>query len=169
MMYTSRSGAWPISRSVSVGDGKKRGFETALRPRTILVTCDKRENVAICSAISSPYSVSMRAPSCWASRLWFSSRFSFSCPRHSSSSRCTYTAENRALKAAAIRAAVRMMRSLLGDEDRQTKMCSSPLGADAPWSRLTRSAQRRKAISRSARKWSSVKKLSIACIAWAGA
>ncbi len=153
-----------MSWSVNAGLPNSRFLVAALRPITILDTPESVANSAICCAISSPYTVSTQAPSCPASRILLRSRFLSSAPIASAAVLSTKRAVKPERNAWAIRAAVRMIFALEGEEERQTRICSSVWYSfrlcrrAVSMRRFTRSAQRRRAISRRAVRFSFVKK-----------
>ena len=142
-----------------------------LRPRTILVTPLARAYSAIWRGVSSPYTVAMRAPSSSARRRLARRRLRLSSLMSLKSEVSTNRAVKLLRKASAMRAAVRMTLALDGAPDRQTRMCSLLLAlVPTPVSaaRLSRSAVRRRAISRRAARFFRVKKWSMARAAWLG-
>ena len=136
-----------MSLSVSVGLLKKYFLVAELLPMTILETPEIRANSAICRDTSSPYTVSMFAPSCCARRAFSRRRFLSFSFREEKSEVSTNRAVKAARKALAILAAVRMIRPLEGagtDRLKCARPCDSlfgfwnahPLSRDSPGQRI---------------------------------
>ena len=125
IIWTSRFGAFIISFSVSDGLLNMVFLVAELLPITIFDTPESLANSAIWKGTSSPYTVSIFAPSCPARRILALSLFISSSGITEKSGVSTKSAVNAPLKALAILAAVRIILAFDGEDERQTRICSS--------------------------------------------